>query len=180
VSILDIGTLIAVVHVIEKDYHKVKVGQAASISAEAFPEERFAGRIVRLAPLLKETSRQARVEIEMPNPELRLKPGMFVRAEIEFERREEALLIPGSALVRREGAHGLFTVDQDAMKARFIPVKTGITENDTVEIVAPPIVEPVVILGQHLLEDGSPVILSPDPEVLEGAGGSRAPAGPGS
>lgn len=159
ISVLDIGSLIAVVHVIEKDYPKIKTGQGASITAEAFPEERFTGRIVRLAPLLKETSRQARVEIEVPNPEAQLKPGMFVRAEIEFNRHENALLVPESALVRREGVRGVFTVDTDGMKARFIPVKTGIMENDAVEILEPPITEPVVTLGQHLLDDGSAVLL---------------------
>ncbi|MFO7783856.1 MAG: efflux RND transporter periplasmic adaptor subunit [Thermodesulfobacteriota bacterium] len=163
ISVLDIGSLIAVVHVIEKDYPKIKPGQVASIAAEAFPEERFTGRIVRLAPLLKETSRQARVEIEVPNPDARLKPGMFIRAEIEFDRHENAMLIPESALVRREeGVRGVFTVDTGEMKARFIPVKTGIIQSDTAEIVEPELTEPVVTLGQHLLEDGSLVLLPAD------------------
>ncbi len=163
ISVLDIGSLIAVVHVIEKDYPKIKPGQAASIAAEAFPEERFSGRIVRLAPLLKEASRQARVEIEVPNPDARLKPGMFIRAEVEFDRRENALLVPESALVRREeGVRGVFTVDSGEMKARFIPVKTGIIQSDTAEIVEPALTKPIVTLGQHLLEDGSLVLLPGD------------------
>ncbi len=172
ISVLDIGSLIAVVHVIEKDYPKIKIGQGASITAEAFPEERFTGRIVRLAPLLKETSRQARVEIEVPNPEALLKPGMFVRAEIEFNRHENALLVPESALVRREGVRGVFTVDTDGMKARFVPVKTGIMENEAAEILDPSITEPVVTLGQHLLDDGSAVLL-PAPRERE----TETPAG---
>ncbi len=167
VSVLDIGTLIGVIHVIEKDYPKVKVNQAASITAEAFPEERFSGRIARVAPLLKETSRQARVEIEIPNPDARLKPGMFVRAEIEFERRENAQLVPSDALVHRDDRPGVFAVDTPEMKARFVPVTPGIVGGNTVEILKPPLEGPVVTLGHHLLEDGSSVLIS----------GSDAPAG---
>ncbi len=169
VSVLDIGTLIAVIHVIEKDYPKVRVGQIASVRAEAFPEERFSGRIVRVAPLLKETSRQARVEIEIPNPDARLKPGMFVHAEIEFDRREDAQLIPASALVRRGGRSGVFAVDTGEMEARFVPVTTGIEGADTVEILEPALEGPVVTLGHHLLEDGSRVLLpgAPPPSGAE-------------
>ncbi len=170
VSLLDIGTVVAVIHVIEKDYPKVRVGQAAAVATEAFPEERFPGRIVRLAPLLKETSRQARVEIEIPNPDARLKPGMFVRAEIEFARRGDALLVPADALVRREGRRGVFAVDTREMRARFVPVTVGIVGDGEAEILEPSLEGPVVTMGHHLLEDGSPVLLP----------GGPAPRGAGS
>ena len=169
VSLLDIGTVVAVIHVIEKDYPKVRVGQAAAVAAEAFPEERFPGRIVRLAPLLKETSRQARVEIEIPNPDARLKPGMFVRAEIEFARHEDALLVPLDALVRREGRRGVFSVDSVERRARFVPVTIGIVGGGEAEVLDPPLEGPVVTMGHHLLEDGSPVLLPGGPAPL-GAG----------
>jgi multidrug efflux pump subunit AcrA (membrane-fusion protein) len=97
VSVLDIGALTAVIHVIERDYPKIKVGQAATVIADAFPGKAFTGRIIRVAPLLKETSRQARVEIEIPNRESLLAPGMFVRVEIDFSRHDDATLIPLSA-----------------------------------------------------------------------------------
>jgi len=60
VSILDTHILEAVIYVIERDYPQVRVGQAARITTDAFPGKSFPGKIVRVAPLLKETSRQAR------------------------------------------------------------------------------------------------------------------------
>ena len=80
VSILDIHSLTAVIHVIERDYSKVRVGQKVIVTTDAFPGSTFTGKIVRIAPLLKETSRQARVEIEVPNRDRLLKPGMFIRS----------------------------------------------------------------------------------------------------
>ena len=91
VSVIDIEKLIAVIHVIERDYPKIKIGFEAIISTDAFPDRTFSGRVIRIAPLLKEKSREARVEVEIPNPEKILKPGMFVRVEIEFDSMKRLL-----------------------------------------------------------------------------------------
>jgi len=159
ISIFDISSMIAAIYVIEQDYSKVQVGMMADISTDAYPGRTFRGRIVRKAPLLKETSRQARVEIEIPNPEGQLKPGMFVRASIEFGQSANATLVSRDALVKRGGAVGVFQVDREEKTARFIPIVTGIVNGRQVEILRPPLSGYVVTLGHHLLEDGAPVIL---------------------
>ena len=159
VSILENNPLVAVVHVIERDYPKVKLGQEAVVTTDAYPARSFAGTIVRIAPLLRESSRQARVEVEAPNLEYLLKPGMFVRVQVEFARRENATLVPLPALVRRNGKEGVFIVDIGNRKARFVPVTTGIMDGELVEITGPQISGLVVTMGNHLLEDGSGIVL---------------------
>jgi len=160
VSILENNPLTAVVYVIERDYQKVKVGQQAIITNDASPDKTFTGNVVRIAPLLKESSRQARVEIEIPNPGQFLKPGMFVRAQIEFTRHDNATLVPYAALVKRENKEGIFIADLNNLKALFTPVKTGIINSELVEIIEPDISGFVVTLGNHLLEDGSDITVS--------------------
>ncbi len=159
VSILDNSVMTAVIDVIERDYPKVRIGQTATIATDAFPGHEFSGKIVRIAPLLKETSRQARVEIEIPNPERLLKPGMFARARIEFDRHEKATVVPVAALARREGRVGVFLADTKEMKARFVPLKLGITGGELAEIIKPPLSGQVVTMGHHLLEDGAAIRL---------------------
>jgi len=159
VSILENNPLTAVVYVIERDYQKIKVAQQSIVTTDAYPDKTFTGSVVRIAPLLKESSRQARVEIEVPNPEQLLKPGMFVRAKIEFARHDNAMLIPFAALVRRENKEGIFIADLSNLKARFVPVTTGIINGELVEVIEPEISGLVVTLGNHLLEDGSDIIL---------------------
>ena len=159
VSILENNTLIALVYVIERDYQKVEVGQQSVVTTDAYPDKTFTGSVVRIAPMLKESSRQARVEIEVPNPEQLLKPGMFVRAKIEFARHDNAMLIPFTALVRREDKEGIFIAETNNLKARFVPVTTGIINGELVEVIEPKISGLVVTLGNHLLEDGSDIIL---------------------
>jgi len=160
VSILENNPLTAVVYVIERDYQKVKVGQQSIITNDASPDKTFTGNVIRIAPLLKESSRQARVEIEIPNPGQFLKPGMFVRAQIEFARHDNATLIPYAALVKREGKEGIFIADLKNLKALFTPVKTGIINGELVEVIEPGISGFVVTLGNHLLEDGSDITVS--------------------
>jgi len=159
VSVLDDSVLTAVISVIERDYPKVRPGQEASVETDAFAGRSFSGKIARIAPLLKESSREARVEIEVPNDEGLLKPGMFVRVQIEFSRHEDAAVVPQVALVRRNGAQGVFLADTEGMKARFVPITVGIIEGELAEVLQPPLTGSVVTLGYHLLEDGSSIVL---------------------
>jgi multidrug efflux pump subunit AcrA (membrane-fusion protein) len=175
VSILQNDPLTAVVYVVEKDYPKVQVGQHATVSTDAYSDRTFAGSIVRIAPLLKESSRQARVEIEVPNSDHLLKPGMFVRAQVEFARHDNATLIPLAALVRRNDKQGVFIAEEKppvkpgakylaprstwGFKARFVPVTVGIVDGESVEVSEPEISGLVVTMGNHLLEDGSGIML---------------------
>ena len=159
VSILENNPLTAVVYVIERDYPKVTIGQQAIVTTDAYPGRTFAGSITRIAPLLKESSRQARLEIEVPNSDLTLKPGMFVRASVEFAKHENATLIPLPALVRRDDKEGIFIADTQNLKARFVPVTTGIINSEIVEITDPEISGLVITMGNHLLEDGSDITL---------------------
>ena len=159
VSILDIGSVTAVIHVIERDYPKLVIGQNAVVVTDAFPGKSFPGKIVRIAPLLRETSREARVELRVPNSGHVLKPGMFVRVQIEFQRHENAVVVPLTALTKRLGQQGVFVADRQEMKAHFVPVTLGIVNNEWAEVLKPPISGWVVTLGQHLLEDGATIIL---------------------
>jgi RND family efflux transporter MFP subunit len=159
VSVLDIRALTGVIYVIERDYSKVRTGQEASVSTDAFPGRTFPGKVVRVAPILKETSREARVEIEVPNPEGLLKPGMFIRVQIEFSRVDDAMVVPLSAVAKRNGKQGVFQVNMEEMTAQFVPVDLGIVNNERAQILAPPLTGQVVTLGHHLLEDGGAIIL---------------------
>jgi len=166
VSVVDVSSVIAAVHVIERDFPAVRVGQTATVVTDAYEDRRFTGLIVRKAPVLKEESRQARVEIEIPNVDGLLAPGMFVRALIEFDAHEDTTVVPLAALVRRGGRQGVFLADTKAMLARFVPIKVGIVSGEAAEVLEPKLAGMVVTLGHHLLEDGGSIRL---PEVKPAA-----------
>ncbi len=162
-SIIELQPITAVIHVTDKDYFRLALNQSVTISSTAFPSKSFPGRVVRIAPLLQETSRQARIEIEIQNPEFLLKPGMFINTRIEFDKHEKTTIIPYSSLVNRNSQQGIFLADLENKKANFVPVKVGIVEGEKAEILEPSQLSGfVVVLGQHLLEDGAGIILPED------------------
>lgn len=155
--IVQLDPIIAVISVTERDYARLQPGQQAEFATDAYPGQRFYGRIQRIAPVFQETSRQARIELALANPEGRLKPGMFIRATITLDRVDEALAMPESALTRRGDADGVFLVEEDGESVRWVPVEVGIRSDGWAELKAPVLTGRVVILGQHLIDDGSPI-----------------------
>ncbi|MFH1708667.1 MAG: efflux RND transporter periplasmic adaptor subunit [Planctomycetota bacterium] len=158
VSVVDINTLIGVINVTDRDYSRVRVGQPVRVTADAFPGRSFTGTVVRIAPLFREESRQARVELELPNAGHELRPGMFIRAEIEFSRRADVTVIPVNAVANRDGTTGIFMVDQAGARVTFTPLTAGLTDQGLVEVVAPAgLTGRVVTTGHHLLRDGAAI-----------------------
>ncbi|MDR0361436.1 MAG: efflux RND transporter periplasmic adaptor subunit, partial [Planctomycetota bacterium] len=161
-TIIDIASVKAVINVNEKEYPKLVVGRPVQIATDAFPDRKFPGGVLRVAQELEEMSREAEVEIGVANPELVLKPGMFIRAEIEFAHKDNATAAPLEAVVRREdGDRGVFVVDRENSLVSFRPITEGILDRGWVELVdgAELLGSDVVVLGQHLLRDGTKVIL---------------------
>ena len=164
VSVVGIDSVIVRATIIEKDYGRIKVGQSAELKVDAFPETIFTGNVARIAPVLEEASRVAKVEVEFENKERLLKPGMFARVSVVLQEKEAVQVIPIEAIIENNSREGVFIVEKDAASAgdiaRFYPVETGISTGTEIEIISPEIKGPVVILGQHLLQDGVRVTLS--------------------
>ncbi len=157
IELIDMDPLIAVASVSERDYVRLRNKQAATVSSPVFPRTTFQARLVRLAPELDEASRQARIEFEVDNPSQQLTPGMFVTLRVVLDQVSEAIQIPQSAVVRREGQVGVFRLDDAGTSVEFVALDTGIETRDWVEVRSPALTGRVVTLGQHLLRDGSTV-----------------------
>lgn len=158
-SIVDLDPLVAVISVTERDYAHLKTDQPVTLSTDAWPERRFTGRVKRIAPAFAESARQARVEIDVPNADGALRPGMFARVEITLRRLDDARVVPDAALTRRDGADGVFVVEGEPLVARWRPVRVGVREGDRVQIEGEGLSGRVVTLGQQLIDDGSPVVV---------------------
>ena len=84
---------------------------------------------------------------------------MFVRVQLEFSSKENAVVVPRNAIVKRERRQGVFVIDTADATAHFVPVELGIASGNRVEITSPELDRPVATLGNHLLTDGVPVIV---------------------
>ena len=122
----------------------------------------FSGEIARISPVFQENARQARVELRVENPTLRLKPGMFVRASVNLQRVDDAVIVPERALVVRDGRTGVFKVVADGARVEWVAIETGIREDDQVQVLGGGLDGRVVTLGQQLLDDGSEINIAND------------------
>lgn len=162
-SVVELDPIRAVFFATQRDYGRLAVGQAVSIGVEAFPGQSWEGAISRIAPVFDQGSRQARVEVVVPNERRLLKPGMFVRATVVLDVAEAAAIVPLAALTRRDGQELVFVLDDDGQRVRAMPVRVLVTSGDRVAV------EPqgaallkdarVVTLGHQLIGDGSPVVV---------------------
>jgi Cu(I)/Ag(I) efflux system membrane fusion protein len=128
-----------------------RVGQPVSATLTAFPDERFAGRIIAILPGVAEASRTLTVRAALPNPGLRLKPGMFAQVTLSSEQRE-ALLVPSEAVIRT-GERTLVMIAREGGGYRPAEVRIGREAGGRTEILAGlGEGEEVVSSGQFLLD----------------------------
>ena len=158
-SVIGIETVFIRTTVIERDYGMIHPGQTALISVDAFPGKHFSGTVSRIAPKLQENSRVAEMEVTVKNDSLVLKPGMFARVTVVLREKDDAQLVSSRAVIMQSGKPGVYVVRGDETIAHYVPVQTGIVSAEKTEIIEPLLEGKVITLGQHLLEDGSPVIL---------------------
>ena len=169
VDVVDISRVRLVANVVEKDLDQLQSGDETQVQVDAFPGETFAGRIARVAPVLDPATRTASIEIEIPNPGFRLKPGMYARVTVTTDERKQALVVPTNAVVDAGGRRGVFLA-ADNNTVSFRPVNIGIEESTQIEIVdGLSEGDRVVTTGAAGLRDGDRVVLS-DAEDGEGRG----------
>jgi RND family efflux transporter MFP subunit len=173
-SVVDISTVRLVANLVEKDFRRIRPGVEATVEVDAFPGEQFAGQVSRVAPIFDPATRTAAMEIEVPNPGFRLKPGMFARIRLLAERRNSVLAVPRNAIVDVEGKRGVFLIEEQI--AHFVSVQTGLSDEERVEILSGVGEgQPVVTTGALALRDGDRVMLAA-PARGRGGDPARGPA----
>jgi membrane fusion protein (multidrug efflux system) len=154
--VTDPTPLKAAVYVPERELARLKIGQAASISVDALAGRSFPAIVKLVSPTVDAATATFKVTLEVNDPKGELKPGMFSRVGIVFERRTEALTIPRIALLDTDGTSNVFVVT--AGKAEQRAIKTGLSNAGKLEVTDGLTgTEQVVIVGQNGLKDGNPV-----------------------
>lgn len=154
-TLMTLGTVKVLLAVPERDAPLLTLRSPAIIRVDAFPGRTFPGRVARINSALDPLSRTLPAEIQVPNPEGLLRPGMFARTEATLLTRE-GILIPTEAVVEEGGAAAVFVVE--AGTARRRPVETGYLQGALIEVrqgLAGG--ETVVVAGQQGLRDGAAV-----------------------
>lgn len=152
-TLIDTDPLVLAVMVTPEDYERFAVGQRVALRGPTGRE--MDGRVARVAPSFDPESRQARVEIEVANPEGAIPPGAFVRSRAVLRTLEDATVIPAVALTRRDGQQVVFAVEGEV--ARMVPVEPLLRSEGRVAVRAEGLSGRVVTLGHQRLSDGAAV-----------------------
>ena len=130
----------------------VRVGQSARASFAAFPGEAVAGRVTAILPEANPATRTLRVRVELPNRDLRLKPGMTAQVRLESQGSQSALRVPTEAVIRT-GKRALVMIAEDAGRYRPVEVSLGHeVGGDTAILAGLEEGQRVVVSGQFLID----------------------------
>ena len=159
VDVVDIGRVRLVANIVEKDLKQLQTGDATRVEVDAYPGEMFTGRIARIAPVLDPATRTAPIEIEIPNPGYRLKPGMYARVGILTDTKKDALVVPSDAVVDLGGRRGVFTPHErigGLPRGRRSAPSRGTHRRDSGRAGRR---RPVITTGARALRDGDRILL---------------------
>ncbi len=158
-TIVQLDPLRAVFFVSERDYFQLSRGMSVLLATDAFPDQTFAATIDRIAPVFDDASRQARVEALVPNSDLQLRPGLFVRLGVSLDRLDQANIVPREALTRRNGQDGVFALRSDRQSVAWQPVTLLLESEGAAAIEGVEAGTSVVVLGKQFLSDGAAIFL---------------------
>jgi RND family efflux transporter MFP subunit len=154
-----IDQVLVVSNIAEERIEDITVGQAASVTLTAFPNDEFAGTVVKVKPVTDPKTRTFLVYTKVANPGLKLKPGLttFTR----FKRRFEALAVPSVSLINPTGIQeSTVFVLENGSTARLRRVRIGVVAEGMTEIRSGLTAgEQVIVVGQIALRDGDQVII---------------------
>jgi len=111
---------------------RLKPGQSVRVQLDAYGEQSFPGKVYAIEPSVDESTRTVLVRARIPNPERKLRPGMFARVWAQLAVREKALWVPEQAIVPRGQDSFVFRVAEG--KVELVKVHTGVRKVGEVEI----------------------------------------------
>jgi RND family efflux transporter MFP subunit len=132
VEVADLGVVWVWAEFYENELSMLQTGQKIAITAKSYPGEKFDGAISLINPFLDETKRTAKVRIDIPNADFKLRPGMYVNAELEMDMGE-GLTIPASA-VMPTGTRNVVFINKGGGKLEPRIVQLGSKYGDSYEV----------------------------------------------
>jgi len=133
VTLMDYSKLLMEINLPEKTIATIKVGQEVSITNYTLPKDTLKAKINELSPVVSTETRTFKGKLLIENPDLKLRPGMFVKADIEIARRDSAIVIPKEIILSGNRGKTIYIVEKGAARDRIIT--TGLENETMVEVV---------------------------------------------
>jgi len=162
-ELLDVETVRATIGLSDREVVAVEAGQSVEVAVEAHADEPFEGTILRVGAAADADSKKFPVEVELPNPERRLLPGMVARVVLDLGRPGERTLVPRDATVDEFGLRFVYVIEAEdgelrARRRRIAvrPIPFRPAELEVVTGLSPG--EEIATSGVRQLRDGERVV----------------------
>jgi len=160
-DVVDLGSLEVFVSVPEQDSLFVQTGQRVDLTFSELPGETFTGKVVRSSVSLSQQTRTLLAEVQVGDPQHRLRPGMFASVQMHYMAPNPGILISGDSLLTMARGQFVPVVENNVIQMR--PVHVGRDLGTQVYIT----------VGLH---DGDAVVVNPKDAVTQGARVNTRPA----
>ena len=160
VTVMDVSRIRVLVHVPERDVLRVKPGQSVELQLFADPKNAIRSEVTRISGALDPRTRTMRAEVEIPNTDRKILPGMLCDVHLTLAERKGALFLPASAVYGVDKEPYVLVVDGGV--ARRVEIQVGFEDGTEFEIVQGVSPGAVVIDGRPEIEDGDPVQSKPE------------------
>jgi len=137
----------------EKYLPKISLGQGADVTVDAYPHDKFKGKVTRISPIVDLQTRSAPIEIMIDNKDHRLQSGMFAKVKLVIEEQKDVPVILKEAVIGRNKDTYVYIVENKRAflkkvvlgirQGPYYGVESGVKKGDK-----------VVIMGQQRLRDG--------------------------
>jgi len=129
----------------------VSAGATAEVTVQAYPTERFRGKLAYVSGVVDRESRTIKARIEVPNPDGRLKPEMFATAQVDAEARGNGFAVPTEAIVLMDNKKVVFVKEVDGFEPREVELGEDVGGRQIVKSGVNP-GEDVVVAGAYALK----------------------------
>ena len=130
--VTSLDPLVAYLHIPEREFRQISAGQPVAIDIDALDSEKFFAAVTRVSPIVDPATGTFKITIEIHDDTRRIKPGMFGRISVVYDRHENVLQVPRSAIVEEMGTEIVFVVEDEKAVRRI--VQTGYGESGMIEI----------------------------------------------
>ncbi len=140
----------------ESQISHISLNQMAWITNYALPEDTLKGSLKEMSPAIDTESRTFKGRLYIQNPESKLRPGMFVKADVVVDKKDSVIVIPKDAILSRSGGKVVFVARNETARERRIT--TGMEQNGKVEVTEGlGLEERLIIKGFETLKDRSKI-----------------------
>lgn len=154
-TLTQINTLKAIINIPESYFPLIKKGMSVDITSDIYPNEVFPATIEIVYPTVDPSSHTFQAKVRIPNGSEKIRPGMFVKANLAIGE-VETMVVPYNAVLKLQGSNNRYVfLNRDGV-AKRVDVTLGQRFDDRIEVISEEIKEgdQIVVTGQARLVDG--------------------------